>query len=329
MGKIPAWLGMLLHEGVVTSGYRTAREYDVSGKEAGFTSYEYSGGSWTVQQRETITYDAAGRLLSQVDEGANRQIYVYDSAGRQVHYESDNWKSGAWQLDLEETRGYDAQGRLVLMVTRGHYSDPDEPVGPWQKVEHTYPGPSLHEAVYWIWEGGKWIRQSLTRERLDARGKATESIGYDYTAAEPRERLKTVHAFDANDNIVDEEIYESEGGAWVLSSRTHAAFDAENRVTGYDDEGYEAGVLVSKYAYTYRYGPNGRILEWTSREISNSGQITSGTRVEYAYPGTVALSQHPPAARNRVGGAAPRAKAFLVRQGGATRDLRGRIAMPR
>lgn len=319
-------------DGRIIFGSRLQRAYDGSGREISRTESAYNAGAWNALVRTEITYDAAGRILSEISDGGYRQVYTYDAKGNPLTVvRSDRQGAGEWKIEEAESREYDAEGRLASVTVRRRIPEMTGSLDSADKYLHTYPSPSVHEMSGWRRaDNGRWDRVNLYRERLDGAGNPVERIDYALSDSGPAESSKWIFGFDARKNPSEQEEYSKDGDRWILVSRGHREFDAGDRlVAGFTETFNEAGI-GSRRSYGYRFDTRGNLLEATYLNASSDGIPDAGEKISYAYGAPSALGRLP--ARTR---AFPRkglqfqGNGFLILGESPARSLSGRRATPR
>lgn len=142
---------------------------------------------------------------------------------------------------------------------------------------------------------------TTTVKTYDASGKVTEEKDYSYYQSEGDKKLRGVRVYDANGNMVKEEIYESDG-AYYRDEYTYNEKNQKTRKDSYQERGswnvssytlYEYGEndLLTKGTYnqddgvktttTYQYDEYGNVVLWCS-ETRGKGSHQKNTQ-EYAY----------------------------------------------
>nr|WP_321406631.1 T9SS type A sorting domain-containing protein [uncultured Carboxylicivirga sp.] len=301
----------------------------------GMTTYDWNGTNWVNPSVYTFTYNGEGQLETSYDDynkmtytynvsgqvesitnqywdgsmwvNSNEQRYIYDSEGNETENSWYSWNGSTWVLDWGYRNVYEYDNGEQISVISSHYNSStmswEEDWG-W-KDEYVRDGLNrLISEKYYDRVGGAWVLEYSSDYYYDAQGRVEYSVEFESGISAS---MKYVYVYDAQDVLIEANVYEVDGGIETLMGRytsvvwaiwnpddfTHGSylqtaiiqmwtgteFENSEKIDG-DLHGYVGTGIPPIYSETYS-GWNGSSWDLMSRETNYDGGYDNYIDEEY------------------------------------------------
>ncbi|MCU4162480.1 T9SS type A sorting domain-containing protein [Carboxylicivirga caseinilyticus] len=238
----------------------------------GMTTYNWSGTDWFDPSVYTFTYNAEGLLETSFND-YNKMIYAYDVSGQVTSVKTQYWDGSMWINSNEERYTYDSEGNETengwyswsgsdwvlewgyrnvyeyengeqISVISSHYNSGtmtwEEDWG-WKDEYVRDVQDRLISEKYYDRVGGAWVLEYSSDYYYDAQGRVEYSIELEGGSSMS---MKFVYMYDAQDVLIEANVYEVDGEIETLLGRYTSVVWAIWNPDGFTQDSYIESVIL-------------------------------------------------------------------------------------